>query len=654
MPDRWQLTAASVRQALRVPSNLENDRTMEWNEINFYPLELHLEMIFMLYPIINNYRYVHDLSGLWKFRTDPDMTGEQDKWYDGFESDVHVAVPGSWNEQLEEEGLAHYTGSAWYFQKSFLPDVFYDNTRIWLRVGSADYYAKVWVNGKYVGENVGGFLPFVFDITDFLRKNEENAIAILVNNELTQDTIPQGIHADDYSNENRKREEMFPPARFDFYPYGGIHRPVQIFTTPKTYIADVTIQTKIHDKMSGSVLVRTHAEGIKNCSVRYSLSGDIPPLSQTGSVKNGLNETKIDIESCRYWSPADPYLYTLTIELIHGERTVDTYSLPVGIREVTVEGNALYLNGERIFLKGFGKHEDFPVTGKGVNNPLMVKDFGLLKWINANSFRTSHYPYADEIMHYADRKGYLVIDEVPAVSLDFRYITEKTKENHKQAIERLYQRDKNHPCVIMWAVGNEPNLVNHSCYFNGHGKSYWKEIFEFTRTLDRTRPITVPNCQAAGPNDPVFEFCDVISINRYYGWYENPGQLEYAVRLLEEEMDFIANKFGKPIFITEFGADTVSGFHSTSDQMFTEEYQAKLIRMYCELIESKEYAIGEHVWNFADFRTSQHFRRVILNLKGVFTRTREPKLAAFTLKEIWSAERHSGAKKKKHEMLSEK
>ncbi len=88
--------------------------------------------------------------------------------------------------------------------------------------------------------------------------------------------------------------------------------------------------------------------------------------------------------------------------------------------------------------------------------------------------------------------------------------------------------------------------------------------------------------------------------------------------------------------MTEFGADTIEGAHSISDQMFTEEYQAKLLEMYIKLLRSKDYNIGEHVWNFADFRTPQHFRRVIFNRKGVFTRTREPKLAAFKLKELWS------------------
>jgi len=148
--------------------------------------------------------------------------------------------------------------------------------------------------------------------------------------------------------------------------------------------------------------------------------------------------------------------------------------------------------------------------------------------------------------------------------------------------------------------------------------------------------MTVPNCFRAGINDPVFEFSDIITLNRYYGWYEYPGQLEHAISLLSTEMDAVYAKYYKPVMLTEFGADTIPGLHSTSDQMFTEEYQEKFLEMYVESIRSKNYTVGEHVWNFADFRTPQHFRRVVFNMKGVFTRDRAPKNAAFKLRKIWS------------------
>jgi len=589
----------------------------------------------MLYPVQNAFRNILDLSGLWKFKIDPQNLGEKEKWFNGFNSNMDIALPGSWNEQLEEAGLLHYVGSAWYYRKIILPTE-YNRKRILIRIGSADYNSKIWINGKFVGENKLGFLPFEFDITRFCKLGEQCDIVILVNNELTSSTIPQGIRSSQYLDENRLREETNPPARFDFSPFGGIHRPVQIITTPLEYIKLIKIDTKITGLRKGEIQAEIEIFGSASSEIIIFIDNVKNILRSSKSIQNKKAKIKLEINNCKFWTPEHPFLYELKVQLKKDSQIVDEYSLPIGIREIKIEGNKLLLNNKIIYLKGFGKHEDFSTIGKGLLLPLVVKDFGLIKWINANSFRTSHYPYSEEIMFYADKKGILVIDEVPAVSLDIRFANDETLKNHKEYITRLIDRDYNHPSVIMWAVGNEPNLVGAEEYFNGSGKRYWKEIFLHTRKLDKLRPITVPNCTRAGINDPVLEFCDVISLNRYYGWYEFPGNLELASKILSDEMDKIFKKYKKPILLTEFGADTLSGEHSTSIQMFTEEYQSMLLEKYIDVIRSKSYTIGEQLWNFADFRTPQHFRRVVLNQKGIFTRDRKPKLAAFKLKEIWA------------------
>lgn len=588
----------------------------------------------MLNPQKNNKREKYDISGLWKFKVDSDKVGEKESWQINFKSKLDIAVPGSWNEQLEAEGLIHYNGTAWYSKDFFVPSNLQGN-KLWIRIGSADYYSKLWLNGKYVGDNLGGFLPIDFEITDFVEYGKNNNLKLLVNNELNSDTIPQGITSAEYENENRLREETFPGARFDFSPYGGIHRPVYIYTTPNQYIKDVTVNTTIVSSTKGKINLNLEFEKSTADKVVLNISGNNEIIVKEFILKDSFFATEFELKECKFWSCSDPFLYELKIELIEQENCIDEYSLKFGVREIKVDGYNLLLNNEQVFLKGFGKHEDFPVIGKALSLPLLVKDFSLLKWINANSFRTSHYPYAEEWLEYADEHGVLVIDEVPAVSLDFRKVTDKTLRNHKDFIKKLITRDKNHPCVIMWAPGNEPNLVGEDTYYNGAGENYWKEISKYTKTLDSSRPVTIPNCQRAGKEDPVFSYSDVISLNRYYGWYENPGQIDKAIQRMENEMDFIAEKYKKPILVTEFGADTMPGFHSISDQLFTEEYQSELIKRYCELIESKNYTVGEHVWNFADFKTPQHFRRVVLNFKGVFTRNRDPKLVAFTLKKLW-------------------
>jgi beta-glucuronidase len=589
----------------------------------------------MLYPQTNRYRTVLDLSGIWKFKVDPNAVGEQEKWFERLESPIEIAVPGSWNEQLEELGLLHYVGAAWYGSTVCIPTEF-SGRRIWLRVGSADNASKVWVNGQCAGEYNNGFLPFELDVTHLVKPGEDAAVVILVDSSLTYETIPQGVRTQDYTDEKRLREETYPPARFDFSPFGGIHRPVHLFATPQSCIQDIKVETQILPGKKGLLAVRAkvlEGDGLKlTCRI-----GDVDAQSgAVTTVNKGEAKSELWIDNCQLWSPAYPHLYNLVVDLVGPNGVKDSYALKVGVREIKIAGDTLLLNGEPVYLKGFGKHEDFAVTGKGLVLPVVVKDFLLMKWINANSFRTSHYPYAEEILAMADRQGFLVIDEVPAVSLDMRHVNEQSRANHKEFIRKLFDRDSNHPSVIMWALGNEPNLVGDEGYCNGSGKEYWKDVFAYARSLDSTRPMIVPNCQRAGTCDPVFEFSDIIAINRYYGWYEYPGRLEYAVHVLEEEMDLLHSKYRKPVMVTEFGADTVPGLHSTSDQLFTEQYQEKLLEMYIKLIRSKSYTIGEHVWNFADFRTPQHFRRVFLNMKGVFTRSRQPKLAAFKLKSLWA------------------
>ena len=588
----------------------------------------------MLYPQTNRIRQSLEISGIWKFRADPEQRGEQEGWYRGFDSGVEIAVPGSWNEQLEELGLLHYVGAAWHQRSVFVPAECADR-RLVLRIGSADYSSKVWANGQFVGEHQGGFLPFEFDITSVIQPGAEALITIKVDNQLSRDTIPQGICFEDYVNENRLRDETYPPARFDFSPFGGIHRPVWIYTTPASFLRNVMVDTSIISGSRGRVQVNVFTERADGMKVDGTLEGDGQVIVQHGRVTDGTTRLVFEIENCRYWSPKNPFLHTLDLALTNEDGVLDMYRMSVGVREVKIDGHKLFLNGEEIYLKGFGRHEDFTVVGKGLSLPVLVKDFNLMRWIHANSFRTSHYPYAEEVLDMADRNGFLVIDEVPAVSLDLRYANDRMIRNHKQFIADLIERDYNHPSVVMWSLGNEPNLVGDEGYVKGSGRNYWNDVFSFARSLDDHRPFTVPNCLRAGSDDPVFEFSDILTINRYYGWYEYPGRLEFALQQLEKEMDELHKKFKKPIMMTEFGADAIPGLHSASDQLFTEEYQEKMIRMYISLVRSKPYIIGEHVWGFADFRTPQHFRRVMFNMKGVFTRARQPKAAAFALRNLW-------------------
>ncbi|MBM4458243.1 MAG: hypothetical protein FJ011_10840 [Chloroflexi bacterium] len=186
----------------------------------------------------------------------------------------------------------------------------------------------------------------------------------------------------------------------------------------------------------------------------------------------------------------------------------------------------------------------------------------------------------------------------------------------------------NHPSVIAWSLANEPHSNRPAA------RDFFRNLFDLARSLDSTRPVTLVSM--LGLAEESFEFCDFLCLNRYSGWYTESGRLDQGVARLSAELDALHARFGKPLVLSEFGADTIAGMHAQPPEMFSEEYQAEMLTRYIEMLRSKPYVVGEHVWNMCDFKTGQAvFRMGGMNLKGVFTRDRRPKLAAHRLRELW-------------------
>jgi beta-glucuronidase len=587
----------------------------------------------MLFPQQNDRRNKLDLSGIWDFRVDPDHVGEHSEWFNGLADARPIAVPGSWNEQYAD--IFNYLDLAWYVTRTYVPRS-WQGQRVFIRVGSANYYASVYVNGSRVGSHEGGHLPFAFEITDLLKWDTENVVAISVENELKPTRVPAGNMSTALGP-----FASFPRTTFDFFPFAGLHRPVVLFTVPQTYIEDVTVVTGI-DGADGTVTVTARLNQAVAAQGSVTLSGGSTQVEATLSFEHGVAAAKLNVPAARLWSDKDPYLYELTVST-----ESDRFSLPVGIRTISVEGGRILLNGQPVKMNGFGRHEDFIASGKGLNLPLLVKDYQLMRWTGANSYRTSHYPYSEEEMQMADREGFLIIDEIPAVSLQF-----ENDENAAirlrmclQQLDELVARDKNHPSVVMWCVANEPmpsslNPGNLAAPTNGdpsvvRGKQFLDTLLRRARELDPTRLVTLVTVMG-GPQDWMQQ-CDVICMNRYWGWYVLGGEMDKALASLEQELDQVWNLWHKPIIMTEFGADTMPGLHGQPPVMWTEEYQADYIRGHLEVAGRKDYVAGMQVWNFADFAAVQSIMRIGgLNMKGIFTRTRTPKLAAHVLREFWA------------------
>ncbi|MGB8214250.1 MAG: beta-glucuronidase [Anaerolineales bacterium] len=575
----------------------------------------------MLFPQTNQYRQTVDLSGFWDFRFDPDGIGEVQGWFQDLKESAPIAVPASWNNQFSDS--RDYLGLGWY-QTHFSIPWDWDGKKIFIRFGSVNYLASVWLNGKFIGQHEGGHLPFEFDITKHIHSGK-NLLVVCVDGALAPDRVPPGNVPPDPRDVSFFQN--YPASNFDFFPFCGIHRPVWIYAKHPAGIDDLIVATDVSGT-TGIVKVKLISTGV-NANVDFFLGGHGTQSSQKSMISNGQAETEFVVPDAALWEPGAPNLYTLKVELSWESHIIDQYELSIGIRSISIRGDALLLNGKPIQLKGFGRHEDFPVIGRGYFPAVIIKDYSLLQWVGANSFRTSHYPYSEEMLDLADKLGFLVIAETPAVGLFFaKKGLAKRNRLCTQYVQELIKRDRNHPSVIIWSLANEPHSRP------GVSTKIFKSLYDQAKSLDPTRPVTLVS--DIGVDEEALEFLDIICLNRYCGWYTESAQLDLGLERLSTELDAIYEKYPKPFILTEFGADAIPGIQSDANEVFSEEYQAEMILRTIQLLNSKPYVVGQHIWNLCDFKTTQSLHRAGgTNYKGVFTRDRRPKLAAQKLRELW-------------------
>lgn len=589
----------------------------------------------MLYPKLNSARMLFDLGGIWDFQT----AGAESwplEWAGGpLPEPMTMAVPASYNDQKDDVNLRAHYGWAVY-QRAFTVPGRLTDQRVWLRFGAVTHNAQVYLNGKKLGEHKGGFLPFEFEVNEHLLPGG-NRLTVAVDNRVNYSTLPVG-------NENSiaffgsdnpgipsielAKTRCGPQNRpnFDFFNYAGITRPVLLYTTPGDYIRDISIVTDV-DGTDGVVDYAVEAVGEGSVSVSI--------LDERGSeiARAGGARGRAVIPDVKLWNPGAAYLYRARVTFRD-----DVYEQPFGVRTVKVVGTKFLINGRPFYFKGFGKHEDSFFRGRGTDRCLNVKDVSLIRWLGANSFRTSHYPYAEEMYDLCDREGIVIIDEAPAVGINAGggedpYKVMRVKKHHEDVIRDMIGRDKNHPSVVMWSIANEPDTE----HFPRSAYDYFRPLYELAHACDpQDRPVTLVACQNDYTKDIITRAMDVCCVNRYYGWYNLSGDLDAACDAWNTELDFWAGT-GKPLMVTEYGADTYPGIHNTHGEMFSEEYQADYYSRINAEFDKREFFIGEQVWNFADFAAVQGPMRVDGNKKGLFTRDRRPKLAAHYFRRRWRA-----------------
>ena len=593
----------------------------------------------LLYPCDSGSRRVVSLDGMWRFAFDPESKGVDGGWALHLPESITMPVPASFCDFFTDKESREYCGDFWYETDFFVPGE-WEGKDIAVRFGSVTHRARIFVNGVEVTAHEGGFLPFDAAVTDIVRYNQFNHLAVLANNELNETMLPAG------RTTTLSNGKKFATPYFDFYNYAGIHRPVKLTALPKERVLDFSVVHTLNGTAADvAYTVTTNGE--------HNVCIDVFDGCEKVAHADGKTGT-LHIDNVKLWNVHAAYLYNFVIRITDGETVVDEYAEKIGIRTFEIKDGNFLLNGKPVYLRGFGKHEDADLRGRGLDLATVKRDYELMKWIGANCFRTSHYPYAEELYQMADEEGFLIIDEVPAVgfmesAMNFlaanqgngkkvgwfeKETTPQLLENHKAALIDMINRDKNHASVIAWSILNEPQCTSEGT------EAYFKTLFDLAHEIDpQKRPRTYAIVMMSLPhNSKGQQFADFISLNRYYGWYVMGGMsIVDAEAAFRKEMDgWRMVLHGRPMIFTEYGADTMPSEHKLPSVMWSQEYQNEYLDMNHAVFDSYEFVKGELVWNFADFQTTEGIMRVNGNKKGIFTRQRQPKDAAFHFRARWT------------------
>ena len=610
------------------------------------------------------------LDGRWRFRTDPDDVGLAQRWFDPatLAGDWRDApVPGNWNFLFRDSPYPEtdhdYEGVAWYRRRVAVPADF-GTPLTALHFEAVHYRATVWVNGVEVGDHEGDFVPFELDVTAALRPGATNDIAVRV------ESLTAGS------------QNTIPPARgrYDYWIYPGIHRSVWLESAGGLYdlfvhaepnadgtaVADATITLLNPDRRDRVAAVLFEVRRVGDDSRPEGvISSTLAPAMSWVTLRLSPSITRAP----QPWSPARPILYEARSRVFFTDEpgvlapgaVVTPYDpaqpLPpratlafddgaltarFGIRRVETDGERILLNGEPIVFKGVNRHDEYPLLGRVLPDDLYESDLEAMKAVGINAIRTAHYPNDPRLYDLADRMGFLVIEEAPVTGLERAdFANPRIRQLAREQAVAMVRRDRNHPSIVIWSVGNEP-FPTGSADFNSR-------LYEAVRVEDPTRLVSYARGQIDNVNpDPD---SDLIMLNPYWGWYT--GAIDGLDRFLEQTRQ----KFpGKPIILTEFGADAVPGRRTNADPAtsphFSEDFQAYYLSETWRIVRSKPWVSGGFVWAFADFLspTRKYLRSLQFappsslnpvpfhNLKGILTNDRRPKNAYLTVRGMYGDE----------------
>jgi beta-glucuronidase len=514
----------------------------------------------------------------------PDANWDKPRDYDP-DGAMVVEVPSCWTMLRPE--WRFFEGSAWYARRFTWPRPMHGE-RLMLRVGAANYLARVFLNGSFLAVHRGGSTPFFIELTGHLA-DRENELLIQV--------------------ENRRAADRVPMHHFDWFNHGGLHREVDLLPLPASFIRDVfvrlvpdsgfgriAVDITLSDSSDGSAWLRVAGLGI-DCAV--------PVVTGAGAIEIACNPV--------LWSPETPMLYEVEIQA-----GADTVRERVGFREIRTRGTEILLNGKPIYLCGVCVHEDDAGLGRVTSDADIRRRLGHALELGCNMLRLSHYPHHERVAEIADEMGLMLWSEIPvywAIAFD----NPATLADAHNQLEELIRRDRNRASVIIWGVGNE-NADTDARF------RFMSALAKAARALDPTRLISAAcliNRVTFAIEDRLAEHLDIIGINEYFGWYE--PDFTGLERLLANSAP------DRPVVISETGADALAGNHGAARDLFTEECQAAYFRQQLAILERHTYIRGLCVWLLYDFRSERRQTRYQrgFNRKGLIAEDKATKKLAF-------------------------
>ncbi len=381
-----------------------------------------------------------DLAGTWTFRSDPSSAGLP----------APIQVPGEWVMQ----GFEVKPVQAAEYEREFSIPADWAGKRIKLRCDAVFSDATVFLNGTLAGKHLGGFTPFELDVTDRVRAGEPNVVKLAV--------ISNSI-AD---------KRLAAASKYACHLLGGITRGIRLFVVPDVHVSSLFVFTRFdRDYRDATLELDLGVEG--EAEALLTLTG--PDGKEVPLTPNRVapGRASIPVSQPKKWDPEHPNLYTLTVQLEHDGKVVETVKQRVGFRQIEVRGNELFVNNLPVKIRGANHHEVYPTTGRTVPPGIHRRDIELFREGNVNLLRTSHYPPDEALMEAADELGMFIECEAP-----FCWAPgDGYKDYVCQATAEMVLTFRNHPSVLLWSLANESKWGSH---FEASSK--------LARRLDPTRP----------------------------------------------------------------------------------------------------------------------------------------------------------------------